>query len=251
MNLVKPAVLVVDDDPRMLTLTQRVLGLEGFKTIPAASGEDALKAFESEKIDMVLLDIMMPGMDGYEVLRRIREFSQLPVVLVTAKDKEDDLVQGLDVGADDYITKPISVRELAARVKAVYRRTSMRDEHVEPAFHLGDLVVDFVAQRVTKQGRELNLTATELKLLCYMAKNAGRLVTPDQILEKVWGREYVGETHLLQVNIARLRKKIEYDRKNPRYIVTRSAIGYMMVKEESPFPTTTFSETHEIIPDQK
>lgn len=249
MTVAKPAVLVVDDDPRMLTLMQRVLGLEGFKTIPAANGEDALKAFESEQIDMVLLDIMMPGMDGYEVLRRIREFSQLPVVMVTAKDKEDDLVQGLDVGADDYITKPVSVRELAARVKAVFRRTSMREEHVEPIFHLGDLTVDFVAQRVTKQGRELNLTATELKLISYMAKNAGRLVTPDQILEKVWGKEYAGETHLLQVNIARLRIKLEDDPKNPRYIVTRSAIGYMMMKEEHSSSTTTGSSTLKITPE--
>ena len=227
----KASVLVVDDDMHILRMMQRVLDLEGYRVLKASSGEDALALFDDETPDLVLLDIMMPGMDGYVVCERILEFSQTPIIMVTAKSTEDERIQGLDAGATDYITKPFSSRELAARVKAVLRRAKLWDEHPEPAFCSQDLVVDFAQHRVSLGEKEINLTATEYRLLSYLARNAGRLVTPDQILEKVWGEEYMGGTHLLQATTARLRRKLNDDAKNPKYILTRRGIGYMMAKK--------------------
>lgn len=230
MTVKKSTILVVDDDHRVLAMIQRIMELEDFRVIRADSGRAALEMFASEAPDIVLLDITMPGMDGYEVLRRIREFSQVPVVMVTAKNEVEERVQGLDVGADDYITKPFSVQELTARVRAVLRRSTLWDERLEPDFRCDELAIDFTQCRATLAGQEVSLTATEYKLLTYLARNAGRLLTPDQILEKVWGSEYVGESHLLQVNIARLRTKLKDDARNPKYIATRPTIGYMMMK---------------------
>lgn len=227
----KVSVLVVDDDVRILRLTRRILEMDGYRVLAASDGESALDMFDDESPDLVLLDIMMPGMDGYTVCQRIREFSQIPVIMVTAKGGDEEKVQGLDAGADDYVTKPFSTEELAARVKAVLRRTTLWGESPEPVFHCHDLVVDFARRKVTLDSQQVNLTATEYKLLSYVARNSGRVVTPDQILEKVWGEEYLGETHLLQVNIARLRRKLSDDTKNPKYILTRPGIGYTMVKQ--------------------
>jgi len=227
----KASVLVVDDDARVLRMMQRMLELEGYRALTASSGEAALSIFDEQTPDLLLLDIMMPSMDGYTVCRHIREFSQIPIIMVTAKDNDEEKVQGLDAGADDYVTKPFSARELGARVRAVLRRTKLWDERPEPAFHSDNLVVDFARYRVTLGGQEVNLTATEYRLLSYLARNAGRVVTPDQILGQVWGEEYIGESHLLQVNIARLRQKLNDDIKNPRYILTRPGIGYTMIKK--------------------
>jgi len=231
MPLGKTSLLVVDDDVRILRMMQRILELEGYRVLTASSGEAALDIFDEKTPDLVLLDIMMPNMDGYTVCRRIREFSQTPIIMVTGKDNDEEKVQGLDAGTDDYVTKPFSAKELGARVRAVLRRTKLWDEHPEPAFHSDDLVVDFARHRVTLSGQEVNLTATEYRLLSYLARNADRLVTPDQILGQVWGEEYGGEFHLLQVNIARLRQKLNDDTKNPRYILTRPGIGYTMMKK--------------------
>jgi len=186
--------------------------------------------FDTEKPDAVLLDIMMPGMDGYETCRRIRDFSSLPIIMVTAKGHDDEKLAGFDAGADDYVTKPFSARELVARVRAVVRRISMVEEGPAPSFQTGDLKVDFARRIVTMGGKEVELTATEYAIVCYLARNAGMVLTPDQILTKVWGEEYLGETHLLQVNVARLRQKLGDDPKEPKYIQTRHGIGYMMVK---------------------
>ncbi|HEX78243.1 MAG TPA: response regulator transcription factor [Dehalococcoidia bacterium] len=227
----KAAVLVVDDDVHILRLMQRILELEGYRVLLASNGEAALDTFVKETPDLVLLDIMMPGMDGYTVCQRIREFSQVPIIMVTAKGNDQEKVRGLDAGADDYVTKPFSSKELAARVRAVLRRTALWEERPEPAFHFNDLAIDFARHRVTLGGQEVNLTATEYRLLSYLARNAGRVVTPDQILERVWGEEYLGESHLLQVNIARLRQKLKDDAKNPKYILTRPGIGYALMKQ--------------------
>ena len=224
----KVSVLVVDDDARILRMIRRILELEGYCVLTVSNGEAALDVFCEENPDLVLLDIMMPGMDGYAVCRSIREFSQIPVIMVTAKGNEDETVQGLDTGADDYITKPFSSAELVARVRAVLRRSRLWDEKPEPAFRCYDIVIDFARHRVTLNNQEVNLTATEYKLLSYLARNANRVVTPDQILEKIWGEEYLGETHLLQVSMARLRQKLKDDAKNPQYILTKPGIGYMM-----------------------
>ena len=234
MSSKKPLVLVVDDDVRMLRMVRRILELESYRIITAGNAEAALDVFDSENPDMVLLDVMMPGMDGYTACQRIREFSQIPIIMVTARSIDEEKVRGLDSGADDYITKPFSASELTARVRAVLRRAPLRDEIQEPILKCGDLVIDFGRQRVTLDGQYLNLTATEHRLLSYLARNADRILTPNQILEKVWGEKYLGETNLLQANITRLRKRLKDSAKNPKYIMTRPGIGYMMVKKPKP-----------------
>ena len=230
MPLRKNSVLVVDDDIRMLRMMKRMLELEGFQVLIASDGEMSLKMFDRETPDLVLLDIMMPDMDGYTVCQRIREFSQVPIIMVTAKGDDKEKVEGLNIGADDYVTKPFSASELAARVRAVLRRIRNQEQPPEPVLHYEDLVIDFGSHRVMVNNQELNLTPTEYRLLAYISCNAGRVVTPDQLLDKVWGEEYIGAPHLLQVNIARLRQKLGDDARNPTYILTRPGIGYMMPK---------------------
>ncbi|MBL7165549.1 MAG: response regulator transcription factor [Dehalococcoidales bacterium] len=234
MSSRKPLVLVVDDDVRMLRMMRRILELENYRIATAENAEAALDAFDRETPDLVLLDVMMPGMDGYTACQRIREFSQIPIIMVTARSIDEEKVRGLDAGADDYITKPFSASELTARVRALLRRATLRDEIPEPVLKCGDLVIDFGRQRVTLDGQYLNLTATEHRLLSYLARNTDRILTPNQILEKVWGEKYIGETNLLQANITRLRKRLKDSAKNPKYILTRPGIGYMMVKKPEP-----------------
>jgi DNA-binding response OmpR family regulator len=226
----KPTVLVVDDDIRMLRMMKRMLELEGFAAVMADGGDPALKMFEKETPDLVLLDIMMPDLDGYSVCQRIREFSQVPIIMVTARDQDKEKVEGLDSGADDYVTKPFSASELAARVRALLRRTRGQARPRESTFQYKDMRVDFTAHRVLVKDRELKLTSTEYRLLSYLSLNAGRVITPDQLLDKVWGEEYIGAPHLLQVNIARLRKKLGDNARNPVYITTRPGIGYIISK---------------------
>ncbi len=222
------SVLVVDDDFRTQRMMRRILEMEDYRVLVAGSGEEALDSFAREPADIILLDIAMPEPDGYEVCRRIREFSQIPIIMVTARDDDEDKVAGLDAGADDYITKPFSAQELTARVRAVIRRATLWGEHAEPLFKHQNLTIDFTHRRVTVAGQEIILTATEFRLLSYLARNAARVVTTRQILGQVWGDEYVDETHILQVNIARLRQKLGDDAKNPRHIFTRPGIGYLM-----------------------
>jgi DNA-binding response OmpR family regulator len=211
-------------------MMKRMLELENFQTINANSGEAALKAFEKETPDLVLLDIMMPDMNGYTVCQHIREFSDVPIIMVTAMGEDKQKVEGLDIGADDYVTKPFSASELAARVRALLRRTNSQERQSNSMFRYQDLVIDYGSNQVSINNEELILTSTEYRLLSYLSQNAGRVVTPDQLLSKVWGEAYLGAPHLLQVNIARLRKKLKDDAKNPTYILTRPGIGYIMSK---------------------
>jgi DNA-binding response OmpR family regulator len=226
----KASILVVDDDIRMLRMMKRMLELEDFQVAIANGGDAALKMFEKETPALVLLDIMMPDMDGYMVCRRIREFSQVPIIMVTARGDDKEKVEGLNIGADDYVTKPFSASELAARVRAVLRRIGNQETRQEAVFCYKDMTIDFTSRRVLVNNQELKLTSTEYKMLSYISLNAGRVVTPDQLLNKVWGEEYLGAAHLLQVNIARLRKKLGDDAKNPNYILTRPGIGYLIPK---------------------
>jgi len=200
----KLLVLVVDDDVRMQRMMRRMLELENYRVITAGDADAAFEVFDRENPDLVLLDVMMPGIDGYTTCQRIREFSQVPVIIVTALSIDEEKVRGLDSGADDYITKPFSTSELTARVRAVLRRVSFQDKTPEPVLRCGNLLIDF--------------------------SNPGRVLTPDQILEKVWGEKYLGETNLLQANITRLRKRLRDKARNPKYILTRPGIGYMIVK---------------------
>ncbi len=224
------SVLVVDDDVRILRMMQHILELEGHRVLTASDGKTALDTLSEETPDMVLLDIMLPDMNGYVVCQRIREFSQVPIIMVTAKVHDEEKVTGLDAGADDYVAKPFSAKVLVARVRAILRRSQLWDESPAPAFCFHDLVIDFAGHKVTLGSQEVTLTATEYRLLSYLVRNAGRVVTPDQILEKVWGEEYLGETHLLQVSMARLRQKLKDNAKNPQYILTKPGIGYIMMK---------------------
>jgi DNA-binding response OmpR family regulator len=226
----KTRILVVDDDLGLQKLARVNLESRGYQVSTASDGEAALRCFEEEDPALVILDVMMPGLDGFETCRRIRASSDVPIVMLTAKDQEEDVVRGLECGADDYVTKPFSVDILIARVKAVLRRTKFPEEMPQPSLRSGDLVIDFEQHRVTVVGEEVGLTATEFKLLSLLTRNAGRVLTQDQLLERIWGWEYRGERHILQVAVARLRQKIGDDPHNPKYIVTKVGIGYTFVK---------------------
>lgn len=231
MSARQTSILVVDDDVHILRMMQRILELEGYGVFTSSNGEAALDTFDMQAPDLVLLDLVMPDMDGYTVCQRIREFSQTPIIIVSVKNDDGEKVQGFDSGADGYITKPFSSKVLAAQIRAVLRRTDLCIQRPEPPFTYGDLMIDLARHRVTVAGYEVNLTATEHALLTYLARNAGRLLTSVQILEKVWGEDHTGETHLLQVNMARLRQKLGENAGNARYILTRPGIGYMMPQE--------------------
>ncbi len=227
----KTRVLVVDDDIRLLRMMRRMLEMEGYAVITASDGETALQLLDGEEApDLMLLDVMMPGLEGYTLCRRIREFSQLPIIMVTAKGKDEEKVKGLDAGADDYVTKPFSASELVARVRAVLRRSSLTEEPIVPVFRCQDLKVDFARRQVFLGEREVNLTATEYRVLSYLVRNADRVLTPEQILTSIWGEEYAHDDNLVQANIARLRRKLGEDARDPRFIFTRPGIGYVFVR---------------------
>lgn len=228
----KTTILTADDDPQLLRLVARNLQLEGYEVLTASDGKQALEQVETHAPDLVLLDVMMPKMDGFTVCHRVREFSAVPIIIITARGQDQDKVRGLDLGADDYLTKPFSVDELLARVRAVLRRAlfiaNEQSHALRTTTTIGELTIDFAQHLVTMKGKEVVLTPTEYRILSYLAQNAGRVVTQDLLLEHVWGSEYVGEGHMLQVNINRLRRKIEPDATHPRYIMTKVGIGYLL-----------------------
>ena len=235
MPVKKTTIVAADDDPQLLRLVTRNLEFEEYAVLPASDGQQALEQVEAHAPDLVLLDVMMPRMDGFTVCQRIREFSTVPIIIVTARGQDQDKVRGLDLGADDYLTKPFSVDELLARVRAVLRRAQFSaNEHahvLRTTITTGDLVVDYAQHQVTMTGQEVPLTPIEYRLLAYLAQNAGRVVTQDLLLEHVWGSEYLGESHMLQVNINRLRHKIERDPTHPLYILTKVGIGYLLAAQ--------------------
>ncbi len=230
----KTCILVVEDDTHVQRLEQLTLEKEGFTVALSLSGEEALEAMAEANPALVLLDIGLPGMDGITTCQRIREFSQVPIIMVTGKDMNEEKVRGLESGADDYVTKPFLASELTARVKAALRRSTSGGPSASPSFLCGDLLVDFARNRVSRAGQEVFLSSTEYRLLCYLTRNAGRIVTRDQILERIWGEEYLGEAHLLHVTIGRLRQKLGDDPRKPRYIITRRGIGYSFAQEHAP-----------------
>lgn len=228
----KTTILAADDDPQLLRLVTRNLELEGYAVQAVSDGQQALDSIERQVPDLVLLDVMMPRMDGFTVCERVREFSAVPIIIVTARGQDQDKVRGLDLGADDYLTKPFSVEELVARVRAVLRRSQFTahdaGQSMRSSLAIGDLSIDFSQHLVTMKGVEVALTPIEYRLVAYLAQNAGRVVTQDLLLEHVWGEEYSGESHMLQVNINRLRKKLEPDPATPHYFVTKVGVGYLM-----------------------
>ncbi|GAB4545401.1 MAG: response regulator transcription factor [Anaerolineae bacterium] len=224
-------VLVVEDELRMISMIRMNLELEGFQVIEAHTGLQALEAVRTQLPDIILLDVMMPHLDGFETLRMLREFSEIPVIMLTAKGEEDDKVKGLELGADDYVTKPFGPRELASRIRAVLRRYESAGTTPESAILKIDehLSVDFNRRAVIVDGKPIKLRATEYRLLYHLIENAGWTVPHEQLLAKVWGYEYRDETHYVRLYVNYLRKKIEEDPANPKYILTERGVGYRFV----------------------
>jgi len=223
-------ILVVDDEPRMRRFMQMNLDLEGYRVIEAGNGLEAVNRVREDLPDLVLLDVMMPEMDGFEALRLIRQTSSVPVIMLTVKGEEDDRVRGLELGADDYVTKPFSPRELASRIKAVLRRTEMPAPVEQSIIKVDDrLQLDFNHRQVIVEGKEIKLRPTEYRLLYHLVNNAGWTLPHETLLAKVWGHEYRDETHYLRLYITYLRQKIEEDPANPKYILTERGLGYRFV----------------------
>lgn len=220
-------ILIVDDEEHIVELIKYNLESNGFTTITANNGIEALKKAKNETPSLVLLDVMLPGINGNDVCKEIRRdsnISTMPVIMITAKGEELDRIIGLELGADDYIIKPFSVRELVARVKAVLRRT--KNDNVINLFSFGNVTIDLIKHEVLKKNEKVDFTLKEFELLQIMVKNKGRVLTRELLLDKIWGYEYVGETRTVDVHIRHLRKKIEEDDKNPRFIETIRGIGY-------------------------
>jgi DNA-binding response OmpR family regulator len=221
-------ILIVDDEPRYLRLMEANLITEGFEVIKGANGQEAVDRVASQKPDLVLLDIMMPVLDGFAACERIREFSMVPIIMVTARGEENARVRGLDLGADDYIVKPFSATELLARVRAVLRRVKTSGGTQQAVFYHGNLKIDFARAEVFRNEKIVYLSATEYRLLLQFAHNLGQVLTSEDLLVNVWGSEYREDKEILWVSISRLRQKLEDDPKNPVHIVTRSGMGYTM-----------------------
>ncbi|NLG73847.1 MAG: response regulator transcription factor [Chloroflexi bacterium] len=223
-------ILVVDDEERMVRFIRLNLEHDGFRVSEAFNGTQAIEKVRNNLPDLVLLDVMMPDIDGFEVLKIIREVSQVPVIMLTAKGEEDDRVRGLELGADDYITKPFSPRELTSRVRAVLRRTESAAGQTHGLIEVDDrLKLDFDRREVWVDGKLVQLRPTEYRLLYHLVQNAGWVVTHDQLLAKVWGYEYRDEPHYVRLYINYLRKKLEEDPSNPKYILTERGVGYRFV----------------------
>jgi two-component system KDP operon response regulator KdpE len=223
-------VLVVDDEPRMIHFIRLNLEHDGFQVSEATSGTKALEALRDQLPDLVLLDVMMPDLDGFEVLKLIREISSVPVIMLTAKGEEDDRVRGLELGADDYITKPFSPRELVSRVRAVLRRTEAAGPGPGNVLEVDErLKMDLQRREVWVDGKLVKLRPTEFKLLYHLVQNAGWVVPHEQLLAKVWGYEYRDETHYVRLYVNYLRQKLEPDPSHPRYILTERGVGYRFV----------------------
>lgn len=223
-------ILVVDDEERMVRFIRLNLEHDGFRVTEAFNGTQAVNKVRSDLPDLVLLDIMMPDIDGFEVLRIIREVSSVPVIMLTAKGEEDDRVRGLELGADDYITKPFSPRELVSRVRAVLRRTETAGSAIHGLIEVDDhLKLDFDRREIWLDGKLVQLRPTEYRLLYHLVQNAGWVISHDQLLARVWGYEYRDEPHYVRLYINYLRKKLEEDPANPKYILTERGVGYRFV----------------------
>ncbi|HOG58928.1 MAG TPA: response regulator transcription factor [Anaerolineaceae bacterium] len=226
----KNRILVVDDEKGLVKLIRLNLEHDGFEVFEANNGTQAMDRLRAVLPDLVLLDVMMPDMDGFQVLRMIREVGTTPVIMLTAKGEENDKVRGLELGADDYVTKPFSPRELTSRIRAVLRRGSFSDQTDTGKISVDDrLQIDFDRHEVWVDGALVQLRPTEYRLLYHLVKNAGWVLTHDQILSKVWGYEYEDEPHYVRLYVNYLRKKIEKDPANPRYILTERGVGYRFV----------------------
>ena len=219
-------ILIVDDEPAIRRFLRASLGAHGFTITEAVSGEDALRIAATSRQDIVILDLGLPDIDGVEVTRRLREWSNIPIIILSVREHENDKIAALDAGADDYLTKPFGIGELMARMRVALRRTAQ--DTGEPVFESGGLTMDFANREVKINGETVTLTPTEYDLLRTLVKHAGKVLTHRQLLLAVWGNAYEGETHILQVNISNLRRKIEPDPLRPVYVVTEPGVGYRL-----------------------
>jgi DNA-binding response OmpR family regulator len=218
------SVLIVEDDPRVRRIVQMTLQREGLEVVEADSGEAGLDHLAERDFDVVLLDLMLPGKDGFEVCREIRRASNVPIIMVTARGDSHDVVAGLEAGADDYVSKPFVAKELSARIRALSRRTRAPEPRVR--IEVGDLEIAPQDGTVTRDGELVSLTRTEFKLLCELAMEPGRVLSREQLLERVWGYDYFGDSRLVDVHVRRLRKKVEEDPSNPTVVTTVRGMGY-------------------------
>jgi two-component system KDP operon response regulator KdpE len=226
----KQRILIVDDEKGLVRLMRMNLEHDGFEVVEANNGAQAMDRLRATIPDLILLDVMMPDMDGFTVLKMVREVGPTPVIMLTAKGEEDDKIRGLELGADDYVTKPFSPRELTSRIRAVLRRGNYGDEDEEGIIDVdGRLKIDFGRHEVYVDGEQVKLRPTEYRLLFHLVKNAGWVMTHDQILSKVWGYEYENEPHYVRLYINYLRKKLEEDITDPKYILTERGVGYRFV----------------------
>jgi DNA-binding response OmpR family regulator len=222
-------ILVADDDPSIATLIQVTLKDPRYEIVAVTNGLEALKSFEHGSYDLVILDVMMPYVDGFEACQRIRERSDVPIVMLTSRDGTDDIVHGFELGADDYITKPFKTAELLARIEAILRRVEGYKHRVAPpVVRVGEIEIDEPRHRVSARGKEVSLTPMEFELLYFLAANAGQVFDRETLFREVWGYDYVGETNLVDVCVRRLREKVEVEPSRPKIIVTVRGVGYKL-----------------------
>lgn len=227
-SFVGTRILTVEDDERIRQAVKLALEDEGWDVTEAATGESAMESFRAEAFDVVLIDIQLPGIDGFDVCRSIRRTSDVPVIMVTARDDTHDVVAGLEAGADDYLTKPFAPKELSARIRALLRRARTPEQGELERIKVGDLEISPEEGLVLKDGAELQLTKTEFKLLVELASQPGKVFSREVLLERVWGYDYFGDGRLVDVHIRRLRMKVESDPASPRYVVTSRGLGYKL-----------------------
>lgn len=226
-----PRVLVIEDEPQMMRFLRTALESQGFQVLEASAGLPGIQASAFYGPDMILLDLMLPDIDGLEVIRRVREWSHIPIIVISARGREQDKVDALDIGADDYVTKPFAVGELFARIRVSLRHVAGAANDEQAVFSVGDLTVDLVKRRVTVAGKDVHLTRREYKMLATLIRYAGKVVTHRQLLREVWGPSYEHQVPYLRVYMGQLRRKLEADPTRPRYLQTEQGVGYRLKLE--------------------
>ncbi len=228
----EPEILVIDDEPQILRALRTILTAQKFRVTTASGGEEGLALAAAHLPDLVILDLGLPDIDGFEVCARLREWTRVPIIVLSVRESERDKVRALDLGADDYLVKPFGIEELLARIRVALRHSAQVPADQETPIRTGDLVIDLARHVVTREGVEVKLTATEFKLLAYLLQNAGRVLTHQGILTQVWGFEYMDNVEYLRVFMSQLRKKLEKDPKHPLHLISEPGIGYRFYLDE-------------------
>lgn len=227
----EPHILVIDDEPQILRALRTILSAKHYRVTTANLGEEGLALAAAGQPDLIILDLGLPDMDGFQVCARLREWTQTPIIVLSVRDAEKDKVLALDRGADDYLTKPFGIEELLARIRVALRHSAQSQGMQDTTIIAGDLTIDLAGRIVTRHGSEVKLTATEFKLLAFLVKHAGRVLTHRSILTQVWGPEYADNVEYLRVYMGQLRKKLENDPKQPRYLISEPGVGYRFISE--------------------